>query len=311
MSFLNHTRSDDTPLSDLLNLVRVRSEVALRCAPQLPFALSFPATFSSMHAVMRGSLTVRVEGLNEPVQLYPGEFLLLPHGTPHVIKAGGACQVLEATEALLQSNFDSESRALDSDGSAAWFWAGFTLDHVIARRLLDALPLAIVLRDLNEGSIDWFHQWRIMVDESKRRLPGAGVMVSRLLDVVFVKAVRRWIEGKAESSHQLTAAVDPRIAKAISAFHASPARPWQVADLAQIAGMSRSSFAFHFELLFQQPPGSYLAAWRLDKAAERLRNTVQSIKQIAEAVGYESDAAFSRAFRDRFDFSPSQWRKQG
>lgn len=297
------------PLSDLLDLIHIRGEAALSCTPELPFSLSFPASAPSMHAVAHGKVTVRVAGMIEPIQLGPGEVLLLPHGAAHVVEAGEDSAVIDITEAL-QSNFDGKRHALGRGTSTAWFWGCFTFDSFISRRLLDALPIAITLRDLNERPLEWFQLcWEIMIDESRGRLPGASVMVSRLLDIVFVKIVRRWAEEDAAAPRWLTAAIDPRIARALSAIHAAPARPWQVADLAKIAGMSRSSFASHFESHLAQPPGAYVTAWRLDKAAARLRNTALSIKLIAEEVGYESEAAFSRAFRNRFDLSPSERRK--
>lgn len=304
-------RSGRDPLSDLLDLIHISGEAALTCTPEPPFALSFSSTAPSMHAVTHGMVTVRVEGMNDPIQLGPGELLLLPHGAAHVVEAGEARSVIDITEAL-RLDFDGERHALGRGTSTAWFWGSFTFDRFNSGRLLDALPIAITLRDLNERPLEWFQLcWEIMVDESKGRMPGASVMVSRLLDIVFVKVVRRWAEQDAAAPRWLTAAIDPRIARALSAIHTTPARPWQVADLAKIAGMSRSSFASHFELLLDQPPGAYLTAWRLDKAAERLRNTAMSIKLIAEEVGYESEAAFSRAFRDRFGLSPSQRRKCG
>lgn len=298
------------PLSDLLDLVHIRGEMALTCTPETPFALSFPAGASSMHAVTQGTVTVRIEGMADPIRLGPGELILLPHGTAHVIEAGEARTVVGIADAL-QSGFDRARSALGQGSSPAWFWGSFTFDSAISRRLLDTLPVAITLRELNERPLEWFQLcWEIMVDETRRRLPGGSVMVSRLLDIVFVKVIRRWAEQDAAAPHWLTASLDPRIASVLSAIHAAPARPWQVADLAEIAGMSRSSFATRFESLLKQPPGAYLTAWRLDKATERLRNTSRSILWIAEDVGYESDAAFSRAFRERFGLSPSQWRKQ-
>ncbi|WP_194274087.1 AraC family transcriptional regulator [Variovorax paradoxus] len=298
------------PLSDLLDLVHIRGEMALTCTPATPFALSFPAGASSMHAVTHGTVSVRVEGLADAVRLGPGELILLPHGTAHVIEAGDARTLVDIWDAL-KSGFDRTRSALGQGTSPVWFWGSFRFDSAISRRLLDTLPLAITLRELNERPLEWFQLcWEIMIDETRRRLPGGSVMVSRLLDIVFVKVIRRWAEQDAAAPHWLTASLDPRIANVLSAIHAAPARPWQVADLAEIAGMSRSSFAARFESLLTQPPGAYLTAWRLDKATERLRNSARSIRWIAEDVGYESDAAFSRAFRERFGVSPSQWRKQ-
>jgi AraC-like DNA-binding protein len=297
-------------LSDLLELVHIHGEAVLSCAPEPPFSLAFPATAPSMHTVARGMLTIRVEGLKDPIQLGPGEVLLLPHGAAHVVASGEAGATIDVAEAL-RLRFDAERYSLGSGTSTAWFWGSFSFDSLISRRLLDALPIVITLRGLDERPLEWFQLcWEIMVDESKKRLPGASLMVSRLLDIVFVKAVRRWTEQDPAAPRWLTATLDPRIANALSAFRAAPARPWQVADLAEVAGMSRSSFATQFKSLVGQSPGAYLTAWRLDKAAERLRNTASSIKLITEEVGYDSEAAFSRAFRSRYGSAPSRWRKQ-
>lgn len=299
------------PLSDLLDLIHIRGEAVLTCAPEPPFALSFPATTPSMHAVVRGTLTVRVADAAEPIRLGPGEVLLLPHGAAHVVEAGEARSVVPVTEAL-HADFDGERHSLGRGSATAWFWGSFAVDKLISRPVIDALPKVITLRDLSERPLEWFQLcWEIMIDESKGRLPGASVMVSRLLDIVFVRVVRRWAEQDQDASRWLTAAIDPRIARAMSAIHAAPARPWQVADLAEIAAMSRSSFTLRFKSLLGQSPGAYLTAWRLLKAAERLRHTAEPIKVIVDEVGYESEAAFSRAFRSRFGLSPSEWRKHG
>ena len=136
-------------LSDLLELVHIHGEAVLSCAPEPPFSLAFPATAPSMHTVARGMLTICVDGLKDPIQLGPGEVLLLPHGAAHVVASGEAGATIDVAEAL-RLRFDAERYSLGSGTSTAWFWGSFSFDSLISRRLLDALPIVITLRDLDE-----------------------------------------------------------------------------------------------------------------------------------------------------------------
>jgi AraC-like DNA-binding protein len=135
--------------------------------------------------------------------------------------------------------------------------------------------------------------------------PGSSVMISRLIDVLIIRVIRTWAQTRnANDTGWLGALADPRISRALKAIHDEPFRKWSVADLARTVGMSRSSFAERFSLLVKEAPLSYHSRWRLTLADGLMRHANARVGDVARKVGYESEAAFSRAFKAQFGVSP-------
>jgi AraC-like DNA-binding protein len=141
---------------------------------------------------------------------------------------------------------------------------------------------------------------------------GSETIITRLIDVMFVEAVRAWLKDQPEgSAGWLGALRDPPIGTALGLIHKAPEKQWTVPSLAAQVGMSRSPFAARFTALVGQAPMSYLKRWRLQLAARLLQNQALSLSSIAEQVGYESAAAFSRVFKREFGVAPGQYRRHG
>jgi AraC-like DNA-binding protein len=147
------------------------------------------------------------------------------------------------------------------------------------------------------------------LDEALAARAGAVAMISRLLDVNFMQLLRTWASTGEVGRGWLSGAIDQRVNRAMSAIHADPAHNWTVGALAKLSNLSRSAFADRFLRIVGQSPMAYLAAWRLDRAAEMLRYGRWPISEVAGRVGYTSQAAFSRAFKGQFAMSPLQWRQ--
>ena len=140
---------------------------------------------------------------------------------------------------------------------------------------------------------------------------GAETVVARLSELLFVEAVRRYVETlPAEQTGWLAGLRDKAVGAALNLMHADPQRGWSAADLAKAVNLSRSTFAERFTALIGRPPMRYLAGWRMQLAAKALRDTQRTISQISFDVGYESEAAFTRAFRREMGRPPAAWRRQ-
>jgi transcriptional regulator GlxA family with amidase domain len=136
------------------------------------------------------------------------------------------------------------------------------------------------------------------------------VMVARILDLIFIQIMRTWASGADAEPNWLAGAFDPQIGLALSAIHRDPGHDWTVDELARACNLSRSSFAARFVGRVGKPPATYLNHVRLDAATRLLRDTLLPVTQVAETVGYASEAAFSRAFRSRYGTPPARWRRE-
>ena len=138
---------------------------------------------------------------------------------------------------------------------------------------------------------------------------GSTTVIAKLSELLFVEAVSQYVAGLPEDRRGWLAGLrDPQIGRALSLLHANPAKPWSAESLAVDVGMSRSGFAERFTSLVGQPPMQYLTFWRMHLAAQRLREGREAVAQVGYAVGYESETAFSRAFKREFNISPAAWR---
>jgi AraC-like DNA-binding protein len=139
---------------------------------------------------------------------------------------------------------------------------------------------------------------------------GSVVMVARILDLLFIQILRAWAAGPHAEPNWLAGALDPQIGPALGAIHSDPARDWTVDELARVCNLSRSLFSERFSARVGKPPANYLTHVRLDVAAAMLSETSDPVTRIAQNVGYASEAAFSRAFRQRYGEPPSRWRRK-
>jgi AraC-like DNA-binding protein len=295
---------DADALSEVLAQVRLRGSTVLRCAPGAPFSITCPVGVRLLHIVEAGSLTLTVEG--ETFPLRTGDLVLLARGHEHTLHSGTAGPDTAWTLRPEDLFVDEVPPGHRPD---RWLTGTFAVDAATAGPVLDVLPPAMIMR--NTPRTRWLPlSTQLLVAEVSDPCPGAAVMISRILDLLFVHALRGWArEDTARTPGWLTAAADPRIALAIGAMHRDPAHPWSVTELAKVATLSRSTFAERFTALLGCPPAGYLTDVRLRRAADLLTSTTEPIGMIARAVGYTSDAAFVRAFTRRYGQPPGRWRR--
>jgi AraC-like DNA-binding protein len=296
------------PLSDVLELIRVRGNTVFTCAATPPFGIHFPAGKPTLHIIRSGSVAITVDGVDGVFQASQGDLVLLVHAHGHKIsdKSGRAGHLLSD---LAKHNYDRERLMLGS-GDTVWLCGDFGFDGMLARRLLSVLPPVIVLNGLRDRPFEWLElSCRFILDEALAARAGAVAMISRLLDVIFMQLLRTWASNGEVGRGWLSGAIDQRVNRAMSAIHADPAHNWTVAELAKLSNLSRSAFAARFLGIVGRSPMAYLTSWRLDRAAEMLRYGRWPISKVAERIGYTSQTAFSRAFKAQFAMSPLQWRQ--
>ncbi|MGW4488950.1 cupin domain-containing protein [Amycolatopsis sp. NPDC004368] len=240
-----------------------------------------PAGARLLHIVEEGGLNVEIAG-ESTVELSAGDLVLLARGDAHLVRA---------------------------TPHASWVTGEFLVETVVAAPLLAVLPPAIVIRG-GPGSAAWLPPVKeLLMAEVIHAAPGARVMVSRALDVLFIWSLRSWASsGDVRNAGWLTAALDPVLAPVLTAIHRDPGRDWPVDELARLTSLSRSAFATRFAESVGETPGSYVLRCRLGHAAHLLRGTADPVGRIAARVGYTSEAAFSRAFSRAYGSSPRAWR---
>ncbi|MGM0564954.1 MAG: cupin domain-containing protein [Pseudomonadota bacterium] len=305
-------------LSLLLDDIRLSGARFKRAELQPPWkmALHTPGV-ASFHVVTRGSCLLAREG--EPnLQVHTGDVLILPRGPAHWLSDSESS--MQAPSALdLKQHLDEQ----DSDGvktlsnvthpqHADHLVSGyFEFDSDLARPLFSALPDLIHYRATDSETPDWLHFGMMFLEtEISAQRTAQQAVINRIADILLIQCLRDYVDNLPEGSgNWLLALKDPALSAALAAMHKHPEHHWNVPELADVACMSRSSFANRFGKVLGEPPLSYLTAHRMRLAAWQLRHSNQPICHIAEQVGYQSDAAFSQAFRRNHDCSPSRYRE--
>jgi AraC-like DNA-binding protein len=286
-------------LSELLRSVRLSGERVVAYAPLRSDSVSFADT-GTVHLIDDGEVALQVNGDPHVQHLSRGDVVLLPRGDPHHISDAG--------------NHATRARASDHDAPrpepARWLCGTFTIGDPQASHLLASLPPVIILRGGGAQPLEGLEvARRMLLLEMQSPSQGSAVMIARILDLVFIQVLRTWAAGTDAEPNWLAGALDPQIGLALSAMHRGPDHDWTVEELARACSLSRSAFAARFSARVGKPPAAYLAHVRLDTATDLLRDTSLPITLIAEKVGYTSEAAFSRAFRHRYDTPPARWRR--
>lgn len=249
----------------------------------------------------------------ERVHLASGDLALLPHGTGHVIADPPDTKGRGPGE-LQPSRTGTSSYRLRTGGPgrrALVICGTAILDDPTARAVIDAMPQVIHVPNARLRDQALPSTLEQMSAEAMTLGPGSPTVLARLADLVIVRALRLWMDDNAANATRWIAALrDERIGRALAAMHSRPGDPWNVDTLAQAAALSRSTFSQRFAALLGTSPARYVARWRMQLAVNLLRQQRVSIARIAEQLGYESDASFSRTFKRIIGESPAAVRRR-
>ncbi|HEX5000499.1 MAG TPA: AraC family transcriptional regulator [Terriglobia bacterium] len=265
------------------------------------------------HLVVAGAGIVHMENGGE-IPLEAGDVIVLPHGDAHGVSSGDASRNSESP-AILRKVRARDLSALKAGGGGpvTRFVCGYMVcDPLLCGPILRSLPPAFKVNLRTDGSGHWLEQSIMhLVDEAASNLAGSEAMLAKLSEALFVDTLRRYIASlpKRETGW-LAGASDPAVGKSLTLLHHHAQRPWTIAQLAREVGLSRSAFVERFTRFLSEPPMAYLMRWRLQLAARALKATSRGVAEIAADVGYESEAAFNRAFKREFGQPPARYRRE-
>lgn len=297
------------PLSDVLALLKPKSYVSLGLDAGRDWAIDFPPPQGiKFNAVLSGRCWLEVEGV-EPVLLEEGDCFLLTQSRPFRMMSDRSLQTIPADEIYAHA----EDGVATCNGGGAFFLVGsrFGFSGAGADLLVGILPPVV---HISEHS-DQASVLRFAIDQMARELrgrhPGGFLMTEHLAHIMLMQILRLYLAAPdTEGTGWLFALGDRQIGLAIGAMHTEPARRWTLQQLAAKAGMSRSSFAERFKEKVGAAPMDYLTRWRMMLAGERLANSSEPIGTIALSLGYESESAFSTAFKRVMARSPRQYGRE-
>jgi AraC-like DNA-binding protein len=266
------------------------------------------------HCLLQGACKVRLAEGGDVLDVSAGDVVLFAQDDRHLMGSDLQLTPMETEGPIDPSPPDPDYVQLRHGGGGAVtrFVCGYLgCSRALVRPLLDALP-RILRISIGEG-----HARALMKDllqagvrESLDARPGAQSMLARLAELTFVDALRRYVESlPPEGRGWLAGLRDAHVGHALALMHEDPARAWTVDELAREVALSRSALAERFATLVGEPPMQYLTRWRLALAARTLRSSGEAIVRIAARSGYESEAAFNRAFKREFGVPPAAWRR--
>ena len=264
------------------------------------------------HLVIEGKARVGLTG-SADVPVTAGDIVIIPHGDPHTITNGAPSELAETGFLDRWLAGDVSPMQIGGGGDVTRFVCGyFGCDSHAARLFLAGLPPIIKINVRSDAAGEWLERSiRHLLGEAVSGRPGRGVLLSKMAEVLFIETLRRYIEQlPSEAIGWLAGARDPVVGSALALMHRQPCYPWTVAELAAKVGASRSVIAERFVRFLGEPPLTYLTRWRLQLAARLLQTTQKTIVHVALEVGYESEAAFNRAFKREFGLPPAQYRRK-
>ena len=302
-------------LTDILQTMRLEHTILCRCKLTAPWGIRFPAEDgeAAFHIVTRGQCWLQLDG-QKPLLLVAGDFVMFPHGHEHRISDTLLSPITDfENTSIMRPNHGYNSISFGGDGLAIELLAGcFQVRGDRRNPLLTSLPTLIHVRSDHGQLVPWLETTlRYITAELAISQLGFQTVIARLVDVLFIQAVRAYVAKISDDQRNwLRALTDVEMVIALSFMHRSPEKAWTVAALAEQIPMSRSAFSARFTELVGQPPMQYLTTWRMVKATELLRESQLGLKEVAIRVGYESEVSFSKAFKRWAGVPPSFYRQQ-
>ena len=326
--------SDDI-LSEVLRSVRLRGALYFYVGGTREWAAEAPPSreiapavmpraehVMEYHVVVSGSCWAGVVG-EAPVRLETGDIVLFPHGDPHVVSSAAGMRAppdaagyfaREQRHAPFVLHLDAREvhagMAADERSNTTLVCGFLGCDLRPFNPLIASLPRLMHIRE--DARQEWTAQlMRQAASESKDRRPGGGAMLERLSEMMFIDAVRRYLATLPEDSRGWLAGLRDRyVGRALALMHEEPALAWTVDELGRRVGLSRSALHERFADMIGQAPMQYLANWRMQVGAALLRDTAATVASVAQEVGYQSEAAFARAFKRSLGKPPAIWRRE-
>jgi AraC-like DNA-binding protein len=309
------------PLSDLLRVVRLEGAYFFAVEAAEPWSVETVAAKELSPRIMPGaehliSYHILTDGRcyaglldEDQVELVAGDVIVFPHGDAHVMSSGRGVRVGPDVHSTAPDRFPYTVVLGDQGPRAVSFVCGFLgCERLPFNPLLAALPRRMHMRGMSNAWLGGFA--RQLTEESRLGRPGADTVLTRMAELMFIEVLRRYLEELPPGQTGWLAGLrDEVVGRVLTLLHGQPGHPWTLPELAREAASSRSALAKRFALLVGQPPMQYLAQWRMQVAASLLAQSGAKVATIGADVGYDSEAAFSRAFKKATGLAPGAWRE--
>jgi AraC-like DNA-binding protein len=271
-----------------------------------------PTDLAHFAMLSRGNCWLSVKGMEEPMPLTGGDCFLLARGTSFILRDNPRTRPKKSFSEVA-SRDNSKVAYYGGGGAPTTIVCGsLSFDRANLKPITQLLPSFILIKGDQARTLALHNTVQALAAEMAEQAPGSEVVATRLAEVLFIQVLRAHIAAAPERKKGwLRAIFDPQMGAALSAIHDSVKTPWTVESLAGAAGMSRSAFAARFRELLGQTPLEYVTEWRMQKAMQVLEQRDKKLIDVARLVGYESDAAFSKAFKRVVGFNPGEYLKRG
>ena len=303
-------------LSEILDVLQLRGTLYFRTAFSAPWSVAVPSygRAARFHLAVQGPCNVRV-GDGDDVTLNTGDLIVIPNGAPHVLSDQAGRPPASLEDVLQRAGYTGEGVLVygggaEGEGETKLICGHLNFAEGVDHPLLRALPNYLIVTAEHRARTPWLDElMRLIARQMFAGTPGVNASVIRLTEALFIEVVRTCADQDESLRGILEAMADARIGRALSLMHRGLERDWTLDGIAREVGMSRSRFADRFHTLMGCAPMSYLADLRLQKAMSLLAGTAEPVQRIATRVGYQSPAAFSRAFASRYGHSPREARR--
>ncbi|WP_185232353.1 AraC family transcriptional regulator [Teredinibacter franksiae] len=303
------------PLGETLYQLRLNGSLYALSDLSAPWGMEMPVLPGMMmfHIITQGQCWLQL-GDREPILMRQGSLALVPHGLGH--------RLMDELGSEVKSFFDLPVQQISERYEVLEYGGGGTktkltccvmsFDHVSGQQLITQLPEVLHIDSWDNEIDNWLQQTlRFIAREAHDQKPGGQTIMSNLADILVIQAIRTWIDTAPEASKGWLAALkDKQVGRALAAIHRQPEKNWTIANLAKDVGLSRSGLAARFTAFVGEPVIQYLTRWRMLIARSRLQEGAISLGELAGQLGYQSEAAFSRAFKRTMGVSPGSVRKK-
>lgn len=306
-------------LSDILSQLKLTGTLYFRTSFTSPWSIRVPSyeKVSRFHFAHRGRCLIRIEADKDPVLLDKGDLILITKGAAHTMFCDPEheSQSVQLDQVLQDSGFTGEGTLvygdLNTHHETQLICGHFAFDKYAEHALIDALPPYILIKNYGDEAGSWMENTlKVIGAEAGRDNMGSNIIALKMSEIIYAQAMRSYLENEGADNKSLAGFSDPAISRALEAIHASPEQAWSLEELAKVAGLSRTSLANRFSQYLSISPHAYITQWRMQLARQRLVDSNSEIIDIAEGVGYQSEAAFGRVFKKYFDIAPATYRRK-